>query len=137
MNKLNFKFSIVEEDVIFVKTLVRMAKNINIPNINLIIDTYSNGQEFLLSETHKSEYPHIIVINNQLSMRSGVEVTQILRQEENADRFYIILLSRGMSDDEIVHAFHNGIDNYRLRPFNLNVFKAFLERTIERLGEFK
>lgn len=132
MTTKEINLTIVEEDTIFVEVLKRMAEDIETDNLTLSVDTYSDGQAFLLSKPETGDQPHIIIMNDILSKRSGVNVTHTLRQLPDTHRFYIILLTQGRSEDEMVHALKMGVDYYFQRPVNLRAFQATLERIIER-----
>lgn len=134
MSTKEIKLSLVEEDQIFVDALKRLAENAETGDSQLTINTYPNGQDFLLSKPEAEQQPHIIIITDILSKRSGVNVTQALRQLENSNRFYIILLTQGRSEDEMIYAIKAGVDYYFQRPINLKGLQATLERLIERLN---
>lgn len=134
MSTKEIKLSLVEEDQIFVDALKRLAENAETGDSQLTINTYPNGQDFLLSKPEAEQQPHIIIITDILSKRSGVNVTQALRQLENNNRFYIILLTQGRSEDEMIYAIKAGVDYYFQRPINLKGLQATLERLIERLN---
>lgn len=132
MSTRAIKVSIIDEDPIFVDALKRMAENADIGEWTLSIDTYTDGQAFLLSKPEEGNQIHIILSTDILSKRSGVNVAQTLRQLPNQNRFYMILLTQGRSQDEMVHAIKSGVDHYLTRPINLNGLQATLERLIER-----
>ena len=73
-----------------------------------------------------------MIINDILSKRSGVNVTQTLRQLPDSERFFIVLLTQGKSEDDMVHALRMGVDYYLQRPINIRALQAIIERTIER-----
>ena len=132
MRKKDIKLTIVEEDTIFVDALKRMVEIVATGDLNLNVESYSDGQAFLLSKPEAGEQPHIIIINDILSKRSGVNVTHTLRKLADSHRFYIILLTLGRSEDEMVHALQSGVDYYLQRPINMRGLQAILERIIER-----
>src|SRR5690606_25983546 len=132
MNTKEIKLTIVEEDTIFVEVLKQMAKNIEFEGLSLSVDAYTDGQGFLLSKPEVGNVPHLIIMNDILSKRSGVNVTHTLRQLPDTNRFYIILLTQGRSENEMVHALKTGVDYYYQRPVNLRALQATLERILER-----
>lgn len=132
MSTRAIKVTIIDEDPIFVDALKRMAENADTGEWTLSIDTYTDGQAFLLSKPEEDNQTHIIISTDILSKRSGVNVAQTLRQLPNHNRFYIILLTQGRSQDEMVHAIKSGVDHYLPRPINIKGLQATLERLIER-----
>jgi DNA-binding response OmpR family regulator len=42
-------------------------------------------------------------------------------------------MSMGTTEEEIIHAFKIGIDDFITRPLNLRILQTFMERVIERL----
>lgn len=132
MSTRAIKVTIIDEDPIFVDALKRMAENADIGEWTLSIDTYTDGQAFLLSKPEEGNQTHIIISTDILSKRSGVNVAQTLRKLPNHNRFYIILLTQGRAQDEMVHAIKSGVDHYLPMPINLNGLQATLERLIER-----
>ena len=132
MSKKGIKLTIVEEDEVFVDALKRMTQNVGTDNFTLSVANYSDGQAFLLSKPEEGNQFHIVIINDILSKRSGVNVTQTLRQLPDSERFFIVLLTQGKSEDDMVHALRMGVDYYLQRPINIRALQAIIERTIER-----
>lgn len=135
MNKKDVRVTLLDDEQLFLASLEQMVESIDLPAVNLKVETFQDGQEFLAAESYKNQEPHILVTNDILSKRSGVAVTQFLRKLEDSSRFIVILLSRGTTDDEIVHAYQTGIDYYLARPVNLQILRAVIERVLERLSD--
>lgn len=132
MSTREIRLTIIDEDPIFVDALKRMAENADTGDWTLSVDTYTDGQAFLLTKPEEGKQTHIIISTDILSKRSGVNITQTLRQLPNHNRFYIILLTQGRSQDELVHAIKSGVDHYLPRPVNIQGLQATIERLIER-----
>lgn len=134
MSNKEIKLSLVDEDSIFVGAMKRMAENIETGASQLNIQTFSDGQAFMLSKPEAGKEAHIIIVADILSKQSGLDVTNALRELKDNNRFYIILLTQGRSEEEMIYAIKSGVDYYFQRPVNLHGLQATLGRLIERLN---
>lgn len=132
-NKQPIKISIIDEDPIFTNVLYQTMANIDIEESSLEVRAFSDGLAFLDDDWHRSEQPQIILLNDFLPKKSGLELIQLLRQQPETKNSVIVMMTQGISEDDIVYAYKSGIDFHLLKPFNLRIFKARMERIIGRM----
>ncbi|WP_255421235.1 response regulator [Aerococcus agrisoli] len=77
----------------------------------------------------------IVLVNDNLSKLDGFDVTKMARELPQYKQIFIIMMSMGITEEEIIHAFKVGIDDFLNRPFNLRVLQAYMERVIERFSD--
>lgn len=132
-NEDTIKVSIIDEDAVFMNVLHHTLANIDVDGSRLEIKTFSDGLAFLDDEWHLSKQPQIVLLNDFLPKKSGLEVIQALRKLPENNNYSIIMMTQGISEDDIIYAYRSGIDFHLVKPFNLRIFRARLERMVERI----
>lgn len=127
------KVSIIEENEIFKDVLQLTVEKMAVDYYNIETQTFSDGYEFLQSNWYVSGHTHIVIMNDILPRKNGVEVLHKLRNMANQKKFIIYMMTNRKSQDDMVYAYENGVDEYLLKPFDLRLFKAQLQRTFARL----
>lgn len=129
------KVSIIEENSITVSILENLLHNMNLLNFELQIRTFADGYEFLQSNWYQSGHTHIVLVNDILPRKNGIEVMNYLRSLPNDEKYIIMLLSKRASEDAIVYAFDNGADAYFSKPFNLRLIETQIKNIVRRLRQ--
>ena len=127
------KVSIIENNDILRNVLENTLKNMTIPKFNLEISTYKDGYSFLQSDQYKSGHMHLILMNDILPQKNGLEILYTLRNMPNEKKFIIYMMSERNSESAMMNAYENGVDEYIVKPFNLRLLEAKLKRTFARL----
>ena len=70
--------------------------------------------------------PQIIISDWIMPGLDGVSFCKALRQTEEGQQMYFIILSALEQDDQLVEAFESGVDDYVTKPFTARVFAARL-----------
>jgi CheY-like chemotaxis protein len=95
-------------------------------------DVVSHGQEIVEALTH---VPYaVVLIDHQMSMMDGVEVTFWIRkqdQQEGAHTSILGLVPKG-KNDEAGQCFQAGMDDVLFKPLNPEELKAVLDRTLQQ-----
>ena len=104
-----------------------------ISNVTLDIRTFVDGYEFLQSDWYKSAHPHIIIMNDILPRKNGIEVLHTIRRMPNQKKFTIYMMTARNSQTDMINAYEAGVDGYLIKPFDLRLFEAELRRTFARL----
>lgn len=95
----------------------------------ITIHLAQNGQEGLkLFEEFK---PDIVVTDVRMPIMNGIEMSKKIK-ELNED-VYILVLSAADDVDHIIDAINIGINNYVLKPIDMEKFIATFERCVEKL----
>ncbi len=81
--------------------------------------------------------PQIIVSDWIMPGLDGVSFCKALRQTEEGQQMYFIILSALEQDDQLVEAFESGVDDYVTKPFTARVLSARLRagRRVIKLQE--
>lgn len=128
------KVSILENDDVAMSIFKKMMLNIDIPDIELEIQLFKDGLEFINSDWYKSGHKHIILLNDILPRKNGLEVLHYLRSLPNEQKYLIQFLSTRVSEDSLLNAMENGADGYFVRPFNLKVLETQIKNYLRRLN---
>lgn len=127
------KVSIIEEDPIVTRVLSNLLYSTVIDGMNVDLRGFQDGLEFLESDWYQSPHAHIIVINDVLPRKTGFEVLQQLRNMPGEQKFHIFMMTRKQSEEEMIYAYEQGVDEYIIKPFNLKLFEAKIKTLLGRL----
>lgn len=133
MGSEKIHLSIIEDDAIFAEALRMVGEDIRASGFDIEIDTFLDGNAFVQSEVFHSKQKQVVLLNDNLTKLDGFEVTRRLRELPNSQHIFVIMMSMGTTEEEIIHAFKIGIDDFITRPLNLRILQTFMERVIERL----
>ncbi|KOS63866.1 response regulator [Lysinibacillus sp. FJAT-14222] len=126
------KVSIIEQNAIFRKVLETTLKNLDIPHFTLDVSTYEDGYSFLQSDSYKTGHMHLVVMNDILPRKNGLEILHILREMPNEKKFIIYMMSERNSEGATLNAYEGGVDEYIVKPFNLRLLEAKIKNTFAR-----
>ncbi len=126
------KVSIIEQNAIFRQVLESTLNQINIPYFSLDVKVYEDGYSFLQSDDYKSGHMHLILMNDILPLKNGLEILHILRHMPNEKKFIIYMMSERNSEGAALNAYEGGVDEYIVKPFNLRLLEAKIKRTFTR-----
>ena len=129
------KVSLLEDDTIFQHLLYSSLEKLSFSPFELDIKKFSDGYEFLQSGWYQSSHIHLIIMNDILPKKNGLEILHTLRGLPNHKRFVVFMMTKRKSEDDMVYAFEKGVDIYLTKPFNLRLFEAQVKRTFERLWQ--
>ncbi|MEW6732217.1 MAG: response regulator transcription factor [Acidobacteriota bacterium] len=77
----------------------------------------------------------LIVLDLNLPRMSGFELCRTLRRHSRTARTPILILSARTSEDDKVHGFDLGADDYVTKPFSMRELKARVSVLLKRQGE--
>lgn len=126
------KVSIIEQNVIFRKVLETTLHHIDIPHFTFDVATYEDGYSFLQSDSYKTGHMHLVVMNDILPRKNGLEILHVLREMPNEKKFIIYMMSERNSEGATLNAYEGGVDEYIVKPFNLRLLEAKIRRTFAR-----
>ncbi|WP_445478257.1 response regulator [Lysinibacillus irui] len=126
------KVSIIEQNAIFRQVLESTLNQIDIPHFTLDVKVYEDGYSFLQSDDYKSGHMHLILMNDILPLKNGLEILHILRHMPNEKKFIIYMMSERNSEGAALNAYEGGVDEYIVKPFNLRLLEAKIKRTFAR-----
>lgn len=129
------KVSIIEENTITISILKNLFSNMHISNFDLQVQTFADGYEFLQSNWYRSGHTHIVLVNDILPRKNGIEIMNYLRSLPNDEKYIIALMSKRASEDAIMYAFDNGADAYFSKPFNLKLVETQIKNIVRRLRQ--
>ena len=129
------KVSIIEQNAIFRQVLESTLNQINIPYFSLDVKVYEDGYSFLQSDDYKSGHMHLILMNDILPLKNGLEILHILRHMPNEKKFIIYMMSERNSEGAALNAYEGGVDEYIVKPFNLRLLEANIKRTFARFWQ--
>lgn len=128
------KVSIIESDEIFSRILEMSLKNLSLKHQNLEIRSFPDGYNFIQSDNWLStSHTHLIIMNDILPMKTGFEVLHMLRQLPNNKRFFVFMMTKRNTEEDMLFAFEKGVDVYLVKPFNIHLLEAQVKGILNKL----
>ncbi|GIN84727.1 hypothetical protein J6TS2_11130 [Heyndrickxia sporothermodurans] len=127
------KVSIIEEDEIVGGILYSLLERTAIDYFDLNIQLFQDGDQFLQSTWYESGYTHLVIMNDILPKKSGIEVLHELRKMPNNKKYIILMMSKRKTEEDMIFAYESGVDEYITKPFNIKLFEAQVKRIIKRI----
>ncbi|WP_372864062.1 diguanylate cyclase [Spongiibacter sp.] len=84
-----------------------------------------NGEQ-ALDIINADKPPHLLIIDWAMPGISGPELCKTLRQREDGQFFYILMLTGKEGNDAIIEAMESGADDFLSKPFDHRVLKVRL-----------
>lgn len=131
--KSTIKVSLVVGEPIIRDVLKRSISTMRLEHFDIELQQFEDGLAFESSEWHKSAHTHIVVLDDVLPKKNGMEVVHFLRNQASNQKFHIFMLTDRVSEENLITAYQMGIDEMIHKPFNLRLFESLLRRSIERL----
>ncbi|MCG1010315.1 response regulator transcription factor [Salinicoccus sp. ID82-1] len=119
---------VVEPDEVFRRILMRTLEDGNDAE-QLGVHGYSDGYDFMERYSY-GEARCIYIINDILPKKNGIELVQHIRRTDIEGVIYF--MTRSNTEEEMVYALNMGVDSYFIKPFNLRVFQARINRLVNR-----
>ncbi|WP_062052477.1 response regulator transcription factor [Bacillus sp. JCM 19034] len=126
------KVTIIEPDEVLRHVLVNLMDRLEVEGFEFETKDFEDGKSFLDSDYYYSAHTHIIILNEVLPQRSGMEIVHELRQLPNTNKYLITMLSTRRADEDMVYAFESGVDEYIVKPFTIHLLEAKMKRLLRR-----
>lgn len=127
------KVSIIENDAVMQSVLLTMLQRMEIDYFDLDIQTFDDGYQFIQSSWYQSSHTHLVIVNDILPKKNGIEVLHELRGMPNHKKYIIFMLSKLKTEEDMMYAFEAGVDEYITKPYNVKLVAARLKRLLGRL----
>lgn len=131
--KSTIRVSLIVNEPIVMEVLKRSITTMKLSNFDLDLQTYEDGLAFETSEWYTSAHTHLVILDDVLPKKNGIEIVHFLRNLPSNQKFHIFMLTDRVSEENLINAYQMGIDEVIQKPFNLRLFEALFRRTIERL----
>ncbi|MBD8005345.1 response regulator transcription factor [Bacillus norwichensis] len=129
---VHLKLSILEENDILRNVIQTSLEDLKIDGFQLEIRTFQDGYDFLNSDWYLSSHPHVLIMNDILPRKNGLEVLHTVRHLPNNKKFIVFMMTQRNSEEDMVYAYESGVDQYLVKPFSLRLFEAQIKRVFER-----
>lgn len=123
---LNYKILIIDED----EALAKYIKS-SLEQDSYIVNIVLNGQQ-ALKNIDECIY-NLIIINISLP---GIDGFSLLKRIRGKCYVPVILISGDCSEEDRIRGFELGADDYVIKPFSINEFKARVKSNIRRAYEY-
>lgn len=127
------KVSVIENNSVFREVLRAEVEKLQLQHFTLETQVFEDGQSFLQSTFYHSAHTHLVIMNDLLPRKNGIAVLHELRNMPNEKKFIVYMMTSRLSEKDMINAYKSGVDQYLVKPFNLRLFEAQIERAFERL----
>lgn len=127
------KVSIIESDPLMNRIIKEVVQNLPLSSLDKEIRTFVDGEDFLSSDFYQSPHNHIVIMNDVLPRKTGLDILASLRSMPNDKKFVIYMMTNRNAESAMIDAYEKGVDYYLVKPFNLKLFSAQLKRMFESL----
>ncbi|SER44167.1 Response regulator receiver domain-containing protein [Gracilibacillus ureilyticus] len=126
------KVSIVESDLVVRRLLQSVLENATKENFSWEIRTFTDGEEFLQSDWYYSGDTHLVLFNEVLPKRNGIDILHHVQDMPNKNKFILFMLSERNSEEAMIYAYRSGVDEYITKPVNIQLLTAKIEQIVRR-----
>ncbi|WP_100330256.1 response regulator [Bacillus xiapuensis] len=126
------KVSILQQDPMIRHMFHMLLQRSVLDQAKADIREFRDGEEFLQSGWYQSAHPHLILMDEILPRKSGLEVLHTLRHLPNEKKYLICMLSNEKRESDRIYGYELGVDEYIMRPFNMRLVEARLKRLLKR-----
>lgn len=127
------RVSIIEPDEIVLNIIKNLLERTVIDYFDLEIKTFSDGHAFLSSDWHTSGHTHLVVMNDVLPKKNGIDVLHRLQKMPNHQKYITFMMSKRNTEEDMVYVYEHGVDEYITKPFNIKLFEARIKKSLKRL----
>ncbi|PIC99104.1 hypothetical protein CSV65_09175 [Sporosarcina sp. P31] len=127
------RVSIIDEDPIVTMVIQKLVERVYIKQLDLDIRVFHDGQYFIESDWYQSSHTHLVIVNDILPRKNGLEVLYTLRELPNAQKYHVFMMTKRKSEAEMIFAYENGVDDYITKPFNPHLFESQIKKVLNRI----
>ncbi|ARD47881.1 hypothetical protein SporoP37_06830 [Sporosarcina sp. P37] len=127
------RISIIDEDPVVTTVVQKLVERVSIKQLELEIKVFHDGQSFLDSAWYESSHTHLVIVNDILPRKNGLEVLYALRQLPNTQKYHVFMMTKRKNEAEMIFAYEHGVDDYITKPFNPNLFEAQIKKVLNRI----
>lgn len=127
------KISIIEDDGLMRNIIATTIRKMPTPDYMKEVALFTDGDAFLQSDFYYSAHKHIVIMNDVLPKKTGLDVLHSIREMANERKFIIYMMTNRNAEEAMIDAYEKGVDVYLIKPFNLRLFEAQLQRTFRSL----
>ncbi|WP_209020102.1 response regulator [Jeotgalibacillus proteolyticus] len=99
---------------------------------SMTIKTFEDGISFLESDWYRKDQQYMILIDRVMPKMNGLEVIKEVRERYGGKNILICLLVPRQGESEITQALAVGVDDFMMKPFNVQEVASKIDRMTER-----
>lgn len=124
---MSAKIYIVEDDPDICELL-----QYNLEQENFDVEIFTDGKKAL--EAIVNATPDLVLLDLMLPSMNGLEITRIVRKDEQISTLPIIMLTARSEEMDILHGLEQGADDYITKPFRPREVIARVKALLRRLN---
>ncbi|RYI27175.1 diguanylate cyclase [Bacillus infantis] len=126
--------SVIDDDAIIRTMLMKILQSMEFEHTSLDIQVYEDGQKFLQSGRMEQKGKHFLILDGIMPVMDGTEVLQKVKENRNASRVHVLMLTGRKTEYDIARALKLGADDYVTKPFSITELQARIQRLIQRMS---
>jgi two-component system response regulator len=120
---------VVDDEPVDVKLMINALNSSKLGNN---ITVARDGMEAMQILKQVGEYsnmprPDLIILDLNMPKKSGIEVLQEIRKDENLKMIPIVVVTTSDSDEDIIKSYSEGANCYIQKPLDLDKFKEIVK----------
>jgi len=131
--KRKLKVIIVDDDLLIRSMLEEELTNWNLPEIDLSLRIYEDGESFLTSDWYDPNINHIILLDGIMPGMDGLEVLEQLKDQKGESNVLVSMMTARTSNEDIKSAFALGADDYIRKPFQTKEVLSRIQKLAARI----
>lgn len=129
----HIRVSIIDEDPIVTLVMTRLIERLAVEGIDFDIQVFHDGQTFVDSDWYRSSHIHLVIVNDVLPKKNGLDVLYTLRELPNAQKYYIFMMTKRNSENDMIYSYEHGVDELMTKPFSPRLFQAQVKKVLNRI----
>lgn len=127
------KIGIIDDDRLIRELLKSQLKDIEVPDYEVEIKAFSDGEEFFNDPWHRQNERFLLIIDRIMPKMDGLEVLERIRTQYDRRRYLCLMLTSKDSEADITLAIQRGANDYMIKPFSMQELRARIKRQIRGL----
>ncbi|MFT0139711.1 response regulator [Alcanivoracaceae bacterium MT1] len=127
------KVSILEDDELMQDLLKNVMERTAGEYFRADVMLVQDRDSILNSNWNHSSDTHVVMVNDVLKKRNGLEILHTLRRMPNHKKYIIIMLTKRRSEEDMLYVFEQGADEYIRKPFDIRLIEAKIKSLLRRL----
>ncbi|KJR44949.1 Response regulator receiver:Transcriptional regulatory protein, C-terminal [Desulfosporosinus sp. I2] len=127
------KIGIIDDDRLIRELLKNQLKDIEVPDYEVEIKAFSDGEEFFNDPWHRQNERFLLIIDRIMPKMDGLEVLEKIRTQYDRRRYLCLMLTSRDSEADITLAIQRGANDYMIKPFSMKELRARIKRLIRGL----
>lgn len=109
-----------------------VSRSLSNSQLNYEMHHVEDGQQAMTYLRHEGEYanthcPHIVLLDLNLPLKSGLEVLQDIKTDQNLKHIPVLILTSSRTEQDILNSYQLYANCYITKPFEVDEFSELIQ----------